>query len=81
MKRTKKNAKRTTPKAEVLYGYSWNDEREINEFSDNQKDAIESATIEVEESVTDDDQVEYVVVYKLVPVAIVRRSATIVENL
>lgn len=80
-KRNGKKSAKKTAKPEVLYGYSWNDEREITEFSDDQQDAIENARIEVEESVTDDDTVEYVVVYKLVPVAIVRQAATIVEKL
>lgn len=78
MPRTKKNTKKT-PKQDIVFGYMWNDEREVN-VVDDLDEAIEEGREMVEDSSGDDDT-EYAIVYKLVPVAVIRRAVTTVEKL
>lgn len=79
MKRSKKNAKRTS-KPETMFGYMWNDEREVNVTGDKLDEAIDEGRDTIEDSMPDDEDDSYITVYKLVPVAVIRRAVTVVEK-
>lgn len=79
MKRTKRNAKKTS-KPEVMYGYCWNDEREVNMTGNKVGEAIEEGRDMIEDGMSSSDDDDYIIVYKMVPVAVIRRSATVVEK-